>query len=367
MTDEDYMREALTEARKAWAAGEVPVGAIVVKDGMVVGRGFNQPISSFDPSAHAEIMALRDAAKNLGNYRLVDSTLYITFEPCAMCAGAIFHARVKRVVYGAAEYKTGAAGSIVNLFAEPRLNFHAQIEGGVLAEECGKLVSDFFTERRASKLLGETNISPSPQPAGRGGKNPAIQNPSPSGRGAGVREKLPHTKECLVPPRLLENARKLRQTQTDAETLLWYFLRNRKFGGAKFRRQHPIGNYVLDFYCEAENLAIELDGGQHIEQAKYDHKRSVDLSAEGIRILRFWNHEMFNETEAVLSVIWDTLFLATDDGAAISPSPQPSLAGRVPACKLEPFDRRGTCSAKPLPHPAGRGSKKQSLPLGEGN
>ncbi len=148
MTDEDYMREALTEARKAGEAGEVPVGAVVVKDGAVVGRGYNQPISSHDPSAHAEIMALRDAAKNIGNYRLVDTTLYVTFEPCAMCAGAIFHARVARVVYGAMEYKTGAAGSIVNLFAEPKLNFHAQIEGGVLAEECGKLVSDFFAERR---------------------------------------------------------------------------------------------------------------------------------------------------------------------------------------------------------------------------
>lgn len=147
-SDADYMREALAEAKKAWAAGEVPVGAVLVKEGEIVGRGFNQPISSHDPSAHAEIMALRDAAKNLGNYRLVDSTLYVTFEPCAMCAGAIFHARVKRVVFGAAEYKTGAAGSIINLFAEPRLNFHAQIEGGILAEECGRLVSEFFAERR---------------------------------------------------------------------------------------------------------------------------------------------------------------------------------------------------------------------------
>ncbi|NWG39283.1 MAG: tRNA adenosine(34) deaminase TadA [Hydrogenophilaceae bacterium] len=148
MTDEDFMREALAQARLAWNAGEVPVGAVVVKAGEIVGRGFNQPISSHDPSAHAEIMALRDAAKNIGNYRLVDTTLYVTFEPCAMCAGAIFHARVKRVVYGATEYKTGAAGSIIDLFADPRLNFHAQIEGGVLAEECGQLVSNFFAERR---------------------------------------------------------------------------------------------------------------------------------------------------------------------------------------------------------------------------
>jgi tRNA(adenine34) deaminase len=155
MTDEDFMREALGQARLAKEKGEVPVGAVVVKDGLIVGRGYNQPISSHDPSAHAEVMALRDAAKNIGNYRLVDATLYVTFEPCAMCAGAIFHARVKRVVYGAAEYKTGAAGSIVNLFAEPKLNFHAEIEGGVLAEECGKLVSDFFAERRRQNKPGQ--------------------------------------------------------------------------------------------------------------------------------------------------------------------------------------------------------------------
>jgi tRNA(adenine34) deaminase len=148
MTDDGYMREALAEARKAWEQGEVPIGAILVKDGQIVGRGFNHPISGHDPSAHAEIIALRDAARAISNYRLVDSTLYVTVEPCAMCAGAIFHARVKRVVYGATEYKTGAAGSVVNLFAEPKLNFHAEIAGGVLAEECGKLVSDFFVHRR---------------------------------------------------------------------------------------------------------------------------------------------------------------------------------------------------------------------------
>lgn len=149
MSDEKFMRAALLEAHKAWDQGEVPVGAVVVKNGEIIGRGFNQPILSQDPSAHAEIVALRNAAKNLSNYRLADCTLYVTFEPCAMCAGAIFHARVSRVVYGAAEYKTGAAGSIVNLFSEPRLNFHAQIEGGVLADECGQLVSDFFAHRRS--------------------------------------------------------------------------------------------------------------------------------------------------------------------------------------------------------------------------
>ena len=164
MNDEDYLREALAQARLAWEKGEVPVGAVVVKDSAIVGRGYNQPVSSHDPSAHAEIMALRDAAKNIGNYRLVDSTLYVTFEPCAMCAGAIFHARVKRVVYGATEYKTGAAGSIVNLFADPRLNFHAEIEGGVLAGECGRLVSDFFAERRKTAAKPARD----PLPAGEG-------------------------------------------------------------------------------------------------------------------------------------------------------------------------------------------------------
>jgi tRNA(adenine34) deaminase len=155
MSDEEFMREALAEARKAWDRDEVPVGAVVVKDGRIVGRGFNQPISSHDPSAHAEIVALRDAARQLGNYRLVGCTLYVTFEPCTMCAGAIFHARVSRVVYGATEYKTGAAGSIVDLFSDPRLNFHAQIEGGVLAAECGRLVSDFFAERRGKSREGD--------------------------------------------------------------------------------------------------------------------------------------------------------------------------------------------------------------------
>lgn len=146
--DETFMRAAMALAREAWAAGEVPVGAVVVKDGEIVGRGFNRPISGHDPSAHAEIQALRDAAQRLGNYRLPGCSLYVTIEPCTMCAGAIIHARIARVVYGARDPKTGAHGSVVDLFAEPRLNFHAQIEGGVLAQECGQLLSDFFIERR---------------------------------------------------------------------------------------------------------------------------------------------------------------------------------------------------------------------------
>ncbi len=145
------MREALNLARQAWAEGEVPVGALVVQGDEIVGRGYNRPISGHDPSAHAEIQALRDAAQRLGNYRLPGCTLYVTIEPCVMCAGAIMHARIARVVYGARDAKTGAHGSVVDLFAEPRLNFHAEVTGGVLAEECGKLLSDFFAERRRAQ------------------------------------------------------------------------------------------------------------------------------------------------------------------------------------------------------------------------
>ncbi|MFZ2161200.1 MAG: tRNA adenosine(34) deaminase TadA [Sideroxyarcus sp.] len=149
--DEGFMRAALDLARQAAQAGEVPVGAVVVKDGQIIGRGYNAPISRRDPSAHAEIAALRDAAQHLGNYRLVDCELIVTLEPCVMCVGAMFHARIGRVVFGARDPKTGAAGSIFNLFDEERLNHHATIEGGVLAEECGKVLSDFFAARRAAQ------------------------------------------------------------------------------------------------------------------------------------------------------------------------------------------------------------------------
>lgn len=148
------MAEALVEARKAAAAGEVPVGAVVVRDGEIVGRGYNCPISSHDPSAHAEIRALRDAAERLGNYRLPGCSLYVTLEPCVMCAGAILHARIARVVYGAREPKTGAAGSVVDLFAEDRLNFHAEIVGGVLAAACAGLVAGFFRAKRGRGAAG---------------------------------------------------------------------------------------------------------------------------------------------------------------------------------------------------------------------
>lgn len=148
MNDADYMGIALELAREAARLDEVPVGAIVVRDGAIIGRGFNQPISRHDPTAHAEVMALRDAAARLGNYRLPGCTLYVTLEPCAMCIGAIFHARIARVVFGAPDPKTGAAGSVIDLFAEERLNHHAEVVGGVRAVECGALLSAFFAARR---------------------------------------------------------------------------------------------------------------------------------------------------------------------------------------------------------------------------
>ncbi len=145
------MRHALELASMALDAGEVPVGAVVVKNGEIIGRGFNAPISRHDPSAHAETMALRDAAQRLGNYRLVDCELFVTLEPCLMCAGAIMHARIARAVYGARDPKTGACGSVMNAFAEPRLNHHTDVVGGVLAEECGLMLSNFFALRRAQQ------------------------------------------------------------------------------------------------------------------------------------------------------------------------------------------------------------------------
>jgi tRNA(adenine34) deaminase len=148
MDDAAYMGLALELAREAARCDEVPVGAIVVKDGAVVGRGFNQPISRRDPTAHAEVIALRDAAARLGNYRLPGCTLYVTLEPCAMCVGAMFHARIARVVFGAPDPKTGAAGSVIDLFREARLNHHAEVVGGVRAAECGQILSDFFAAKR---------------------------------------------------------------------------------------------------------------------------------------------------------------------------------------------------------------------------
>jgi tRNA(adenine34) deaminase len=150
--DHGFMRRALELAERAGLAGEVPVGAVLVIDGLVVGEGYNLPISSCDPTAHAEIQALRAAARRVGNYRLPDSVLYVTLEPCVMCAGALIHARVARVVFGAADPKTGACGSVVDLFSEARLNHHTRVHGGLLAEECGALVRAFFSMRRSSSV-----------------------------------------------------------------------------------------------------------------------------------------------------------------------------------------------------------------------
>jgi tRNA(adenine34) deaminase len=146
--EEEFMRAALELAAQAAQRGEVPVGAVVVKDGAIIGRGFNRPITSADPTAHAEIVALREAAAALGNYRLPDCELYVTLEPCAMCVGAMVHARVARIVYGAPDPKTGACGSIVNLPALATFNHHGRFEGGLLAEECSGVLKRFFAERR---------------------------------------------------------------------------------------------------------------------------------------------------------------------------------------------------------------------------
>ncbi|WP_040328573.1 tRNA adenosine(34) deaminase TadA [Acidovorax delafieldii] len=149
--DEHWMRMALAQAQAAALAGEVPVGAVVVKDGQVIATGRNAPVQSHDPTAHAEIVALRAAAEQLGNYRLDGCTLYVTLEPCAMCSGAMLHARVPRVVFGAVDPKTGAAGSVLDLFGYTVLNHHTQVQGGVLAHDCGALLSTFFRQRRAQQ------------------------------------------------------------------------------------------------------------------------------------------------------------------------------------------------------------------------
>jgi tRNA(adenine34) deaminase len=153
--EQAFMRLAMDQARNAWVLGEVPVGAIIVQDGTVIATGFNHPIGSCDPTAHAEVRALRAAAEVLGNYRLSNCALYVTLEPCAMCAGAIQHARIARLVYGAPDPKTGACGSVVDLFAEPRLNHHASVRGGLLAGECAELLAEFFAERRKRKRPDE--------------------------------------------------------------------------------------------------------------------------------------------------------------------------------------------------------------------
>ncbi|APB99307.1 tRNA adenosine(34) deaminase TadA [Polynucleobacter asymbioticus] len=146
--DQQFMQQAIEQAKLATLAGEVPVGAVVVRDGKVISSAFNKPISTHDPSAHAEMLALRAAAQSEENYRLPGTTLYVTLEPCVMCSGAMLHARVDRVVYGAADPKTGAAGSVLDVFSSKQINHQTSVEGGVMGEECGQLLRNFFKERR---------------------------------------------------------------------------------------------------------------------------------------------------------------------------------------------------------------------------
>ncbi|MEO8835886.1 MAG: tRNA adenosine(34) deaminase TadA [Caldimonas sp.] len=176
--DEAAMRLALDQAQNAWLVGEVPVGAVIVRDApsgrQVIATGYNRPITDHDPTAHAEIVALRHAAKLLGNYRLPECEVFVTLEPCAMCAMALLHARVKRVVYGARDPKAGAAGSVIDLFGAPALNRHTQVLGGVLAEASGDVLRAFFAERRESYRQrrsatlppGDTAFAAEPIPAG---------------------------------------------------------------------------------------------------------------------------------------------------------------------------------------------------------
>lgn len=153
-SDINFMHSALTLARHAQTAGEVPVGAVVVKDNEIIGRGYNRSIAAADPTAHAEVMALRDAGRHLDNYRLLDCTLYVTLEPCAMCVGALFHARIMRLVYAATDPKTGVCGSVIDLPSETRLNHRMQVSGGVLAKDASMLLRQFFAERRKLMARG---------------------------------------------------------------------------------------------------------------------------------------------------------------------------------------------------------------------
>ena len=189
--DEATMRLALDQAANAWLVGEVPVGAVIVAPGpdgpRVVATGYNRPITTHDPTAHAEIIALRHAAALLENYRLPDCELYVTLEPCPMCAAALMHARLRRVVFGAPDPKTGAAGSVIDLFADPRYNHHTEVRGGVLAQACGDMLRGFFAERRAAQRARRESAPPAdpadppelPIPAGEVLELPHLPAPDP--------------------------------------------------------------------------------------------------------------------------------------------------------------------------------------------
>ena len=179
--DEHAMRIALDQAHNAWLVGEVPVGAVVMREGKVIATGYNRPITEHDPTAHAEIVALRHAAQLLGNYRLPECELYVTLEPCAMCAMALMHARFKRVVFGATDPKTGAAGSVIDLFAQGQLNHHTEVVGGVLAEACGQVLRDFFAERREAYRQRRASTNPGAQEDGVNGDNDEPTDQIPTG------------------------------------------------------------------------------------------------------------------------------------------------------------------------------------------
>lgn len=156
--DHHWMQHALQLGEQARDAGEVPVGAILVLNNEIIGKGYNQPITHQDPTSHAEILALREGAKHLNNYRLLDATLYVTLEPCLMCAGAMVHARIKRLVYGAADPKTGVVASRLTILSENFLNHHVQCQGGLMADACGGLLSQFFQAKRQMKATNQSKL-----------------------------------------------------------------------------------------------------------------------------------------------------------------------------------------------------------------